>query len=88
MDKIFIYHEGYVYGPCEFDKPEPEKYPGHIVDHDYCSHIDVWKTLTRKLPKYKWTGPPLEDWKEMIEGKDFEFVNIKRRGTHAQPTNQ
>lgn len=56
----YYHYQGFVYGP--------------IRKRHYNNGM-LKKVTILAQPKYKWTGPPLEDWKEMIEGKDFHIVN-------------
>lgn len=57
----YYHYQGFVYGPSS--KPQSWFYG---EEHKF-------KEYALSLPKYKWRGQRLEDWKEMIEGKDFEL---------------
>ena len=62
-DKTYIHKDGWLYGPIERFQPKDKTYQVQ------------WEYMTLKLPKYRWTGPALPDWKEMVEGVDFEIEN-------------
>jgi hypothetical protein len=70
-DKIFIHKDKWLYGPVSQEKPDC--FRADESDEDCPECWAYYKNIVA-LPKYRWTGPALPDWKEVVLDKDFELT--------------
>jgi hypothetical protein len=77
MSNKYIHHSGYLCGPVVASKPAKEDFDP-ISEAEFKEFLlddltKEWQRHALWLPKYRWTGPPLKEWQELTEGKDFEL---------------
>lgn len=92
QQNTYYHYQGFIYGPTaskQPDYPNAESYKEYSQarNEDFYHYGIDYVNWAEKLfagPKYRWKGRPLENWREMVEGKDFV---LRYHQTHEGHTN-